>query len=318
MGYGFFSGRYNGSRLTYGEAVDYLSKARNKWDRPLHGRASTRIMWLGTGTPGTDSIALRLYNTICVVIHPDDTYTINTGGYHTRQTVSFINNYSTATTVVERERHKSYGYTHPVVRISDRNNTTSPPRVWKCRTCSGTGTSDYMASGSWDTGAYVLFEDGPRLASCYRCKGTGRVDYGSKTIYTVWDGTWLRVDGDGNAVDYEPESAAYKFYGHTKSQPIKKKYEPVHADVFGPFWEDSSAPSHDATAPSHDVSGTLYALLPGLRTRVYCPANGNVDCESLQVSDQVIHLNDTHRWTREQIADWLDTLDVDLRFNAAA
>lgn len=26
----------------------------------------------------------------------------------------------------------------------------------------------------------------------------------------------------------------------------------------------------------------------------------------------IIHLNDAHRWTREEIADWLDTLDVDL------
>jgi hypothetical protein len=26
----------------------------------------------------------------------------------------------------------------------------------------------------------------------------------------------------------------------------------------------------------------------------------------------IIHLNDSHRWSREDIADWLDTLDVDL------
>lgn len=28
----------------------------------------------------------------------------------------------------------------------------------------------------------------------------------------------------------------------------------------------------------------------------------------------IVHLNDNHQWTREQIADWLDSLDVDLTF----
>lgn len=33
------------------------------------------------------------------------------------------------------------------------------------------------------------------------------------------------------------------------------------------------------------------------------------------VLDAVIHLNDGDRWSREAIADWLDTLDIDLSFN---
>lgn len=32
------------------------------------------------------------------------------------------------------------------------------------------------------------------------------------------------------------------------------------------------------------------------------------------IRNLVMHLNDEHRWTREQIADWLETLDVDLSF----
>lgn len=28
----------------------------------------------------------------------------------------------------------------------------------------------------------------------------------------------------------------------------------------------------------------------------------------------IVHLNDDHRWTREQIADWLDAVDADLSF----
>jgi hypothetical protein len=34
------------------------------------------------------------------------------------------------------------------------------------------------------------------------------------------------------------------------------------------------------------------------------------------LSDIIIHLNDEHKWSRERIADWLDTLPVDLSFKA--
>lgn len=53
--------------------------------------------------------------------------------------------------------------------------------------------------------------------------------------------------------------------------------------------------------------------LPGLKERVKHPAysnynnNGYGDLESV-----IIHLNDVCKWTVNQIADWLDTLDIDL------
>lgn len=30
--------------------------------------------------------------------------------------------------------------------------------------------------------------------------------------------------------------------------------------------------------------------------------------------DCIIHLNDSHKWSRDQIADWLETLDIDITF----
>lgn len=39
------------------------------------------------------------------------------------------------------------------------------------------------------------------------------------------------------------------------------------------------------------------------------PPQYNQACSSM-----IIHLNDHHRWDRGQIADWLDTLDLDLSF----
>jgi hypothetical protein len=51
----------------------------------------------------------------------------------------------------------------------------------------------------------------------------------------------------------------------------------------------------------------------------YCPSRGPNDemCSPSEVHNLyrlIQHLNDEHQWTREKIADWLDTLDVDLTF----
>jgi len=51
----------------------------------------------------------------------------------------------------------------------------------------------------------------------------------------------------------------------------------------------------------------------------YCPSRGPNDemCSPsgyLNLYRMIQHLNDEHQWTREKIADWLETLDVDLTF----
>lgn len=69
---------------------------------------------------------------------------------------------------------------------------------------------------------------------------------------------------------------------------------------------------------------SLSHMLPGITERVSHPALkvedhypgctivGNVHT----IRQLVMHLNDDHKWTREEIADWLDTLDVDLAFKS--
>lgn len=59
------------------------------------------------------------------------------------------------------------------------------------------------------------------------------------------------------------------------------------------------------------ILSELRPLLPGLSERIACPA-----CPQniTSLDNVIVCLNDRHRWTREQIADWLDGLDVDLRF----
>jgi len=50
--------------------------------------------------------------------------------------------------------------------------------------------------------------------------------------------------------------------------------------------------------------------MPGLEEKVKHPIWGM----DLTVERCIVNLNDSHKWSREQIADWLETLDVDLTF----
>jgi hypothetical protein len=57
--------------------------------------------------------------------------------------------------------------------------------------------------------------------------------------------------------------------------------------------------------------------LPGVREHVSLPCecvNKPVFSRKVTLRNAIIHLNDKDRWTRDQIADWLESLDIDLRF----
>lgn len=72
------------------------------------------------------------------------------------------------------------------------------------------------------------------------------------------------------------------------------------------------------------VVRNLRALIPALYVEVSNPVRGcghyrkrdrnDADERRVRVHYLVAHLNDRHQWTREEIADWLDTLDLDLSF----
>lgn len=75
------------------------------------------------------------------------------------------------------------------------------------------------------------------------------------------------------------------------------------------------------------VMDTLVRCVPGIwGMRAFCPAcpdkpslaqSNGCDCVTCRKGEPlprlIIHLNDRHHWEREAIADWLDTLDFDLR-----
>lgn len=79
----------------------------------------------------------------------------------------------------------------------------------------------------------------------------------------------------------------------------------------------TSAPEPDGYHIRIELARAFPALdMPGPR----CPNDG-VTCffwnPDRSLGRTIIHLNDDHGWPREQIADWLESLDVDLTFHEA-
>jgi hypothetical protein len=80
----------------------------------------------------------------------------------------------------------------------------------------------------------------------------------------------------------------------------------------------------DALAPPLDPKGlpevsdvvALRQAFPGVTEAARHPC----DCPPFhsEIWSAIQHLNDVHHWTREAIADWLDTLDVDLTLAPAS
>lgn len=70
--------------------------------------------------------------------------------------------------------------------------------------------------------------------------------------------------------------------------------------------------------PVDNGLSTMARQLPGINEIVKCPCGEHLSSNVLDYTDTIfhiiIHLNDAKKWTREQIADWLETLDVDLKF----
>lgn len=56
---------------------------------------------------------------------------------------------------------------------------------------------------------------------------------------------------------------------------------------------------------------TLADQIPGVHTMATHP----VTMKKMDIYSIIIDLNDNHGWSREQIADWLDTLDDQPKFN---
>jgi hypothetical protein len=155
----------------------------------------------------------------------------------------------------------------------------------------------------------------PYWSGCYRCDGTGKADYGNKPIATQF-GSQARLhfsrDENEDVVVTVAEWGG-KYHVSTTysggSSYVPKKYGVTPAAHY--YKGSVQQPELDYS----DSGDVLEQALPGLAKYVITPC----ECEGrYPVKDAIIHLNDRHRWTRDQIADWLETLDVNLAFQSTS
>lgn len=96
--------------------------------------------------------------------------------------------------------------------------------------------------------------------------------------------------------------------------PPKPKVEKVEAKIVGYY---SSTYKYDNGYEEYEPNTreTLTGLFPGLDDLLGCPLCNN---DGSSLTNTIIHLNDDHKWSRERIADWLETLPVDLTLVSAS
>ena len=73
--------------MTHAEATKMVLGKRNRGQRKVGNNTYAYIEYDG-------SVAIELHGTKVVTIHPDDSVTLNSGGYHTSTTKKRINQYS--------------------------------------------------------------------------------------------------------------------------------------------------------------------------------------------------------------------------------
>jgi len=77
----------------------------------------------------------------------------------------------------------------------------------------------------------------------------------------------------------------------------------------------------DGKLITESMLGTKAKNLPGIQERVDCPLppidyNGSTDCsvKNMPLYEVIMHLNDSHKWPREDIAKWVGSLPFDTTF----
>lgn len=125
--------------------------------------------------------------------------------------------------------------------------------------------------------------------TCTRCDGRGREVIDTPTVeYSVALGTINPIWASG------------------KHPPTTEQLQALHSGALVGFGDDGT------------YAGQVMRSWPGLA--LYCapcpatPFSGSSNCptgrlERKRIFDVVIHLNDHHKWTREDIAAWLDSLE---------
>ena len=98
----------------------------------------------------------------------------------------------------------------------------------------------------------------------------------------------------------------------------------ILSDEPGVYVPPGSPVGGSGTKETDSTVVILENLFPALKTMKSggCPAPFSSRClfprEKVTLAALVMHLNDAHEWTRERIADWLETLPIDLTIQAVS
>lgn len=139
----------------------------------------------------------------------------------------------------------------------------------------------------------------------------GKVWYNGTVIFMSSSDGWVKI-GTHTEVDLTPPKLSFQ----------------AHADEY-----IGTIVNQNNNIFKENSGDTLGRLLPGLRETAPCPSEekppapskdlqkmflhdpwSNTCHNGSTVGAMIIHLNDYHHWSRQDIADWLDTLDTDLQF----
>lgn len=262
------------------ESADhYLRHGRSPHSRPI--AHNTRVLRLWDG-----DIGVRLHSTM-VVVYP------RPGGHSDPNIVAWLTlgGYNTKTT-------------------RDRVTEFTPARVGNRK-------------GTWDHPFPYLWHVGAAEVTIISSEEAVAVNGAGELVASAWD----------YPMDTHVHKLARVHYVTTKAMPGGKKSATEHFPPEGkPDWlyknhygphTKAPAPEPQSSPPNVDgnkVIAAMGSVVPDIGQTVNCPAktvNPNLskdtDCVlSKSLSDLIIHLNDTHRWSREAIADWLESLDLDL------
>lgn len=78
----------NPTIVCYEQAAAYLAKGRDKWHRPLHGKATSLVR------TARGDIAVRYHETDIVTFHDDGSATLAADGHYTRATMEKLDEYT--------------------------------------------------------------------------------------------------------------------------------------------------------------------------------------------------------------------------------
>jgi hypothetical protein len=294
--------------------------------------------------PTERGYGIKYWDTIIVEFLPNGRRVLSSGGYRTVMTKRRMATYCPGVWPGRiykpiKAQPKGWVLSHP-------SDPRLPPKIQKCRACKAKGRTFYDCPGVYQDWSdpfptppgqgqffplpYVDHKPRPMpckcegggtgkphtiATECWRCRGAGQADYGSHPMPSPFvDG--ITIDRKGKVVAIMTPGVA------TVTTPEPTTGSGWYGASKAPTWDDEPDAEVPNSIGGKKIVSALSGAIPDANAEVHCPVPQPNPCfmsddDTRSVLDMVIHLNDSHRWTREQVADWLDTLSLDLSFSAA-